>query len=94
LSSLIEILPSVMCSDRNVIGLTGSMPSDAHWAGVGTKRAVRLAWLETSVSGERATFGPRPSCVSSTMTTAATARTATTATTAIARVWRSIALAY
>ena len=80
-----------MCSERNVIALTGSMPSDAHWAGVGTKRAMRLAWLDTSVSGERVTLGPRPSCVISTMTTAATARTATTT---IARVWRSTARAH
>ncbi len=49
-----------MCSDRNVIVLTGSMPSDAHCAGVGAKRATRLAWLDTSVSAPVETFGATP----------------------------------
>ena len=49
-----------MCSERNVIGLTGSMPSDAHCAGVGAKRAIRLAWLDTSVSGGAGDLGAAP----------------------------------
>ena len=77
-----------MCSERNVIALTGSMPSDAHCAGVGAKRATRLAWLDTSVSAPVETLGARPSCVITTMTTAATASTATTIS---ACVWREAA---
>src|SRR6478672_6706270 len=81
-----------MCSDRKVIALTGSMPSDAHCAAVGTKRATRLAWLDTSVSlaAEEILEG-RPSCV---ITTIATAATAITATTIITCVWRSPARAH
>src|SRR5436853_7599274 len=85
LSSLIEILPSVLCSERNVMLLTGSMPSAAHCAGVGAKRAIRLAWLDTSVSAPVETFGARTSCVLATTTTATTANTATTASARVCR---------
>src|SRR5438132_13620259 len=68
-----------MCSERNVMVLTGSMPSAAHCAGVGANLEIRLAWLDTSVSAPVETFGPRPSCAFTTTTTATTSNTATTA---------------
>ena len=74
-----------MCSERNVIVLTGSMPSAAHCAGVGAKREIRLAWLDTSVSAPVETLGARPSCVFTTMTIATTASTATTSTARVCR---------
>ena len=58
--------------------LTGSMPSDAHCAGVGWKRAARLAWLETSVSAAAVIFGLWPSRDQTKKPTAAAASTATT----------------